>query len=113
MWRLCCLPCRTAGVCKGATVKCALCESPARCRFYPGRRERGRPPLSTLLEGELYCEAHYAKARRAEQGYRPRRSLKGVSRAPSVRKQVREECAIIAEHHGHADLAALFRRFTE
>ncbi len=72
-------------------------------RVYRGGHSPGRPREGTG-GGLLYCGAHYEQLRRGT----PLREVR--PRGISPRAQAVEDCAAIAEFHGHAELAALLRR---
>lgn len=84
-------------------IKCSApdCAREAKKRFL-GRSQRGRPD-EECPAGIPYCAAHYEQRRRGM----PLKSVR--PRGASARVQVVEDCAAIAEFHGHAELAKLLR----
>lgn len=86
-------------------MKCAheYCARDAVSAFL-GRRTIGRPS-SDVSRGPAYCEAHYGQLRRGAETTRPVQRYGRHVRAEAV-----EDCAVIAEFHGHTELAALLRR---
>lgn len=96
----------TVTVAWNAAQKCAHldCARDA-VRAYRGGHRPGRPPEGSG-PGVRYCHAHYEQLRRgrSETGpIRPRGATGG-------RRAAIDDCADIAELHGHAELAALLRR---
>lgn len=87
---------------KPGAQKCAQAEC---CRDavkrYLGRSTPGRPTQS--MHGVLYCAGHYEQLRRGE-ALRPLRARGVGPYAAAV-----EDCATIAQFHGHTELAELLR----